>query len=93
MGQKINPVGMRTGTFLPWKSRWFSDKATFKEFLLEDVKIRKALMAKLKLAGITGVEIERLPKSMVVSIWFSRPGVGIGRGGSGIEEVKNTLWE
>lgn len=93
MGQKVNPVGIRIGTFLPWKSRWFSDNASYKEFLIEDVRIRRALMAKLKLAGITGVEIERLPKSMVVAIWVSRPGVVIGRGGSGIEEVKKYLLE
>lgn len=91
MGQKVNPVGMRVGTYLPWKSRWFVDSASFKNFLLEDIKIRKALMEKLKLAGITSVEIERLPKSMVVNIWVSRPGVVIGRGGSGIEEVKKEI--
>jgi len=91
MGQKINPVGIRVGHYLPWKSRWFVDSASFKNFLLEDIKIRKALMEKLKLAGITLVEIERLPKSMVVNIWVSRPGVVIGRGGSGIEEVKKVI--
>ena len=93
MSQKVNPIGIRVGSFLPWKSHWFSDKSDYKKYLLEDIKIRKALMAKLKLAGITGVEIERLPKSMVVSIWVSRPGVVIGRGGSGIEEVKKYLLE
>ena len=91
MGQKVNPIGIRTGSFLPWKSRWFVDSLSFKNFLLEDIKIRKALMAKLKLAGVTSVEIERLPKSMVVAIWVSRPGVVIGRGGSGIEEVKKDI--
>ncbi|KKR86179.1 MAG: 30S ribosomal protein S3 [Candidatus Woesebacteria bacterium GW2011_GWB1_41_10] len=81
MGQKVNPIGIRT----------FVDSLSFKNFLLEDIKIRKALMAKLKLAGVTSVEIERLPKSMVVAIWVSRPGVVIGRGGSGIEEVKKDI--
>ncbi len=93
MGQKVNPTGFRTGQFLPWKSRWFSDDAKFKDFLLEDVKIRRALMEKLKLAGVTAVEIERLPKSMVITISVSRPGVVIGRGGSGIEEVKKFILE
>ena len=87
MGQKINPVGMRVGEFIPWKSRWFSEKG-FKDYLIEDIKIRKALMEKLKLAGITSVEIERLPKSMAVTMTVSRPGVVIGRGGTGIEDVK-----
>jgi len=64
MSQKINPVGIRTGTFLPWKSRWFVDDSSYKDLLLEDIKIREELMEKLKLAGITGVEIERLPKNI-----------------------------
>lgn len=91
MSQKVNPIGIRTGSFLPWKSRWFADEKTFKDFLVEDIKIRKGLMEKLKLAGITGVEIERLPKSMVVTLTVSRPGVVIGRGGSGIEDVKKYI--
>ncbi len=93
MGQKVNPIGIRIGTFLPWRSRWFSDSATFKDFLLEDIKIRRGLTEKLKLAGVTGVEIERLPKSLVIVITVSRPGVVIGRGGSGIEDVKKFVLE
>jgi small subunit ribosomal protein S3 len=91
MSQKVNPIGIRTGSYLPWKSRWFADEGLFKDFLIEDIKIRKSLMDKLKLAGITGVEIERLPKSMVVVITVSRPGVVIGRGGTGIEDVKKYI--
>ena len=76
---------------MPWKSRWFADNTKFKDYLFEDIQIRKALMSKLKLAGITKVEIERLPKSMVVIMTVSRPGVVIGRGGSGIEDVKKLI--
>lgn len=93
MGQKINPTGFRIGSFLPWKSRWFADDARYKDFLLEDIKIRGALMEKFKLAGINSVEIERLPKSIVIIMAVSRPGVVIGRGGSGIEDVKNLILE
>ncbi len=93
MGQKVNPIGIRTGSFLPWKSRWFADDVAFKDFLIEDIRIRKGLMEKLKLAGITQVEIERLPKSMAVTITVSRPGVVIGRGGSGIEDVKKMIMD
>lgn len=91
MGQKINPTGIRIGSFLPWKSRWFSQDANYKENLIEDIKIRRVLMDKLKLAGIVSVEIERLPKSMVIALSVSRPGVVIGRGGGGIEDVKNII--
>lgn len=88
MGQKVNPIGFRTGTFVPWKSRWFLEGAEYKDYLLEDIKIRQALMDRLKLAGITQVEIERLPKRMVIILTVSRPGVVIGRGGSGLEDIK-----
>lgn len=91
MGQKINPTGFRTGSFLPWKSRWFSDDKLYKEYLIEDIKIRQALLEKLKLAGVTEVEIERLPKSIVITLLVARPGVVIGRGGSGLEDIKKYL--
>ncbi|OGM13880.1 30S ribosomal protein S3 [Candidatus Woesebacteria bacterium RIFCSPLOWO2_01_FULL_39_23] len=91
MGQKVNPVAFRTGTFLPWKSRWYADDKTYKKYLIEDITLRRALMNKLKLAGVTSIEIERLPKSMVVTMTVSRPGVVIGRGGSGIEEIKKFI--
>jgi len=91
MGQKVNPIAFRTGTFYPWKSRWFSDNKNYKNLLLEDVKIREFLMDKFKSAGIDKVEIERLPKQMTVIMIVSRPGVVIGRGGSGIEEVSKVI--
>lgn len=91
MGQKVNPVGFRMGRFSTWSSRWFDEKSAYKDYLLEDIKIRKMLMDKLKLAGISEVEIERLPKSMVVTLMVSRPGVVIGRGGTGIEEIRRQI--
>lgn len=91
MGQKINPTGFRLGSHLPWNSRWFADNKTFKVLLLEDIKIRRALLERLKLAGVTGIEIERLPKSMVIIVNVSRPGVVIGRGGSGLEDLKKYI--
>ena len=91
MGQKINPIGFRIGSFLPWKSRWFSEDANYKDYLFEDIKLRSALMDHLKIAGITRVEIERLPKSMVIVLTVSRPGVVIGRGGMGLEDLKKFI--
>lgn len=88
MGQKVNPIGFRTGRTIGWKSRWFSNSNDFKNLLLEDIKIRTELMKKLSSAGIVGVEIERQPKSIVIIVTVSRPGVVIGRGGSGIEDLK-----
>lgn len=91
MSHKVNPVGFRTGHFLDWKSKWFADDDTFKDLLLEDIKIRDYLMKRLMIAGIDRVEIARLPKSLVITLHVSRPGVVIGRGGSGIEELKKEL--
>ncbi len=91
MGQKINPTGFRVGTFYPWKSRWFQDGKNYRTNLIEDITLRKALMQKLKLAGVDLVEIDRLPKSMVITMTVSRPGVVIGRGGTGIEDLKKYI--
>jgi len=91
MSQKVNPIGFRVGRMIGWKSRWFSDSGVYKDLLLEDIKLRKELMKRLSSAGITGVEIERQPKSLVVIVTVSRPGVVIGRGGSGIEELKKFI--
>ena len=91
MGQKVNPIAFRTGTYKPWKSRWFADGPDYKRYLHEDIKIRETLMEKFKLAGITGVEIERLPKNMTVTLTVARPGIVIGRGGTGLEEVKKAI--
>ncbi|HCR35432.1 MAG: 30S ribosomal protein S3 [Candidatus Woesebacteria bacterium GW2011_GWC2_33_12] len=91
MGQKVNPIGFRTGRTIGWKSRWFSDSANYKDFLIEDIKIRETLLKKLALAGINNIEIERLPKSIVIIVSVSRPGVVIGRGGSGIEDLKKEI--
>lgn len=95
MGQKINPYSFR----LPllgmkgWKSRWFTtDAKRYKSYLEDDVKLRKALMKRLATAGITGVEIERSLKSIKVRIFVTRPGVVIGRGGTGIEELKKFIY-
>lgn len=93
MSHKINPIGFRVGHFKPWKSVWFADRAGYRNLLLEDIKIREFLMDKLKVAGVDSVEIARLSKSMIITVSVSRPGVVIGRGGSGVEEVKRQVVE
>lgn len=91
MGQKINPISFRTGVSMPWKSRWFANKSDYGNLLIEDIKLRKALLARLNLAGIQDVEIERLPRAMTIRVHVSRPGVVIGRGGQGIEDLKKYI--
>ncbi|MEX2028702.1 MAG: 30S ribosomal protein S3 [Candidatus Curtissbacteria bacterium] len=91
MGQKVNPIGFRLGSVYTWNSRWFAKKGNFATLLLEDHQIRKFLMENLKSAGVTRVEIERSFDKRTVIIHVARPGVAIGRGGSGIEQIKSTL--
>lgn len=91
MGQKIHPVGLRIGTVAGWKSRWFADSKKYKENLLEDLKIRDMLMKKLKPAGVAEIEIERASSKLKIFIFVARPGVLIGRGGTGLTELKKAL--
>src|SRR5579872_3238565 len=90
MGQKVNPTLLRTGPVYTWNSRWFNDK-NYKVTLLEDFKVRNALMARLKNAGVSRVEIERSINNIKVIAYVSKPGIVIGRGGAGVEEVKKYL--
>lgn len=94
MGHKVNPVGFRIPLSLTegWKSRWFTTKRDrYTAYLAEDVKIRKALMAKLKIASVTEIEVERSLKSLKIIVHVARPGVVIGRGGAGIEDLKKYI--
>ena len=90
MGQKVNPHVIRLGNVFSWSSRWF-DERKYKETLFEDFTLRKMLMSKLRPAGIAKVEIERSINSLKVIIFVSRPGIVIGRGGSGLEDLKKSI--
>lgn len=90
MGQKINPHVIRLGNVFSWTSRWFDEKK-YKETLFEDFTLRKMLMTKLRPAGVARVEIERSINSLKIIIFVSRPGIVIGRGGSGLEDLKKNI--
>lgn len=91
MGNKVNPTIFRLGVIYDWKARWFGNKGNYQKNLLEDVKIRDFLQKRLRLAGMVSVEIERSIHKIKIIISVSRPGVVIGRGGSGLEELKKEL--
>lgn len=91
MGQKVNPIGFRIGSLYGWNSRWFAAKNQFAANLLEDQKIRKHLMATLRPAGVSKIEIERSFDKRTIIAHVSRPGIAIGRGGTGIEQIKKDL--
>ena len=92
MGQKVNPQILRLGPIYNWSSRWFDDKR-YKDVLLEDYNLRKALMAKLANSGVSEIEIERSINSLKLIVNVSRPGMVIGRAGSGMEEIKDYLYK
>jgi small subunit ribosomal protein S3 len=90
MGHKVNPIGFRIGVTQNWKSKWFGKKDYCKN-LKQDVEIRREIMKKWKNAALGEVEIERSTGTVRIIIKTARPGVLIGRGGSGIEDVKNYI--
>jgi small subunit ribosomal protein S3 len=91
MGQKVNPIGFRTGIMLGWKSRWYASKKEFASLLMEDHKIRKYVHEKYKFAGIAKVEIERTRDEVKVVLFAARPGVIIGRKGQEVETLQDEL--
>jgi small subunit ribosomal protein S3 len=86
MGNKTNPKGLRIGITSNWRSRWFNEKE-YAKILREDVRMRRMVMERWKNASISDVEIERSTGVVKLIISTSRPGVLIGRGGSGIEDI------
>ena len=91
MGHKINPTSLRLNITEGWKSRWFS-KSHFAKQLQEDVRIREYLELHLKKAGLVRIEIERLNDGTItVIIKTTKPGIIIGKGGAGIEELKKKI--
>lgn len=93
MGQKIHPVGFRLGITQEHKSRWFADAKRYPELLAEDHKIRQYVEKNLANAGISQVRIERKADQIDLEIHTARPGVVVGRGGTGIETLKGGLIE
>ncbi|MEI6255096.1 MAG: 30S ribosomal protein S3 [Planctomycetota bacterium] len=91
MGQKVNPVGFRTGITEPWKSRWYATKKDFRDLLLEDFKVRRYLKTKHRAAAIPKVEIERTRDEVKVIVHSARPGVILGRKGQEADRLQEEL--
>lgn len=88
MGQKINPVGFRLGITQEHRSRWFADAKNYPELLQEDHKIRQFVQKSLSNAGISAVKIERKADQIDLEVQTARPGVVVGRGGTGIDSLR-----
>src|SRR3954468_6440946 len=90
MGQKVHPTGFRLGISTDWKSRWFADKL-YKDYIGEDVKIRRMMSQGLERAGISKVDIERTRDRVRVDIHTARPGIVIGRKGAEADKIRGRL--
>jgi small subunit ribosomal protein S3 len=99
MGQKVNPVGFRTGVMIGWKSRWYASKQEFADLLVEDQRIRKYIKTRKDRIGkplypaISKIEIERTRDEVKVVLFSARPGLLIGRKGEKVEELQKELQE
>ncbi len=90
MGQKVSPIGFRIGIIRDWDARWFAGK-NYKELLHEDLKIRQFIIKKLEGASVSRIEIERAANNLRLNIHTAKPGMVIGRGGVGVEELRKQL--
>jgi small subunit ribosomal protein S3 len=102
MGQKVNPIGFRTGIIRDWDSRWYARKATYRDWVLEDAQVRRFLRRRFapdaaarrgprgrnRDAGISRIEIERAPNMLKLTLHTAKPGIIIGRGGRGVEDIR-----
>lgn len=91
MGQKIHPRGFRLGQIYSWSSRWFADGRQYQEFLKEDLGLREELFRKLRAAGLAEVNIERSINKVGVTLHVAKPGMVIGRGGTGLVDLKKFI--
>lgn len=90
MGQKVHPFIYRIGIATNWKSRWFSKK-NYRDFLKQDIKLRSFVVKTLDKSGVDAIEIERSANLVNIIVKTARPGLIIGRGGSGAEDIKQRI--
>ncbi len=91
MGQKVNPHGLRVGVIQDWDSRWFANKASFGDTLVEDYNVRNYIKKSLNAAGVPKVEIERFADKVRINVYCAKPGIVIGRGGENIEKLRQSV--
>jgi len=91
MGQKVSPIGMRTGISLDWSSRWYAGKKDFGSLLVEDQKIRNFIKKNYAYAAIPKIEIERVRDEVKVILHTARPGVIIGRKGAEVDRLRDRI--
>ena len=90
MGQKVHPNAFRLGVYKPWQARWYADK-DYTAMLLEDMRMRRLILNRLRNAGISKVETERSANQATVVIWTAKPGIVIGKGGASVDQLRDDL--
>lgn len=90
MGQKISPVGFRVGIIKDWDARWYAEK-DYTKLLHEDLQIRDFIKKQLEGAGISRIEIDRAANNLRVNIHTAKPGMVIGKGGTGVDQLRRNL--
>ncbi len=91
MGQKTHPTGFRVGIIKPWVSTWYAKVKDYAEFVAEDAKIRKYVKKKLYTAGVSRILIDRKAQNTTITVVTAKPGIVVGRGGQGIEDLKKDV--
>ncbi len=91
MGHKVHPKGLRLGIVEDWDAKWFSDKKQYADLLFEDDRVRKHVYRKFVIAGVSRIEIERAANRVKVTLHTAKPGMVIGRGGAGVDELRHEL--
>lgn len=91
MGQKVRPIGFRTGIMIGWKSNWCATKRDFPDLLVEDQKIREFIKSKFKNAGISRIVIDRTREKVIVRVYAGKVGVIIGKKGAEVETLTKEL--
>ena len=91
MGQKTHPTGFRVGIIQTWPSTWYAKFKDYRYFVKEDDKIRKFIKKKLYTAGVSKVKIARKAQNITITVVTAKPGIVVGRGGQGIEELKQEV--
>jgi small subunit ribosomal protein S3 len=91
MGQKVNPHGLRIGIIKDWDTKWYANDKNFGDLLVEDFKVRKFIKKKLYISGVSRIEIERAANKLKLNVNTAKPGLVIGKGGTGIEELRKEI--
>ena len=91
MGHKVHPNGFRLGVYRNWEAKWFAPDKEYKPLLLEDVRLRRMLMIRLKNAGLARIETERSSSALTITLHTAKPGIVIGKDGTSVDQLRDEL--